>query len=212
MTGGHGRERRHRGPGAGPGGPGPFPFGMGGFPGPGFGPGFGRGRGRGRRGPKVSRGDVRAAILVLLDEQPRHGYELIQEINNRSGGVWRPSPGSVYPALQQLEDEGLVRMEQTEGRRVMHLTDAGKEYVETHRDELAAPWDAVSDSVGDELINFRDVIAQLGIAAMQVAAAGSDAQIAEAQKLLADTRRSLYRILAEDTDEAAEPTGDDSES
>src|SRR3954470_598837 len=116
---GPGRRSRRVGP------PGP-PFG------PGFGPGFGGPGGRpfpgprgGRRGRRTSRGDIRLAVLALVAEQPRHGYEIIQEIAERTGGAWRPSPGSVYPTLSQLEDEGLVRVEQSEGRRVVHLTEAG---------------------------------------------------------------------------------------
>src|SRR3954469_6544354 len=116
---------------------GEFPFG--GFGGRGFGGlGFG-GRGFGGRGKKRKRfrhADVRAAVLVLLDEDPMHGYQLIQEIEERSGGLWQPSPGSVYPVLQQLEDEGLVRIEQTEGRKVASLSEAGRIYVEDNRAEL----------------------------------------------------------------------------
>jgi DNA-binding PadR family transcriptional regulator len=79
-------------------------------------------------------------VLILLDEEPMHGYQLIQEIEERSGGVWQPSPGSVYPVLQQLEDEGLVRIEQTEGRKVANLTEAGRTYIEDKRAELEAAW------------------------------------------------------------------------
>src|SRR3954454_10206844 len=102
---------------------------------PSGGPPFGRGH-------KARRGDVRAAALVLLDEEPRNGYQLMQEIEHRSDGAWRPSPGSVYPALQQLEDEGLVRTTETEGRRQYELTPAGSEYVEANRAELGTPWEA----------------------------------------------------------------------
>src|SRR5690242_19528879 len=105
----------------------------------------GGGHGRGRR---ARRGDVRAALLVLLHEQPRNGYQLIQEIEQRSEGAWRPSPGSVYPALQQLEDEGLVRTEETEGRRTYALTDEGRGYVEENRDDLGEPWKAVGAKIG----------------------------------------------------------------
>src|SRR4051794_41553959 len=99
---------------------------------PPFGPwagdvGFGRRR-------RAGRGDVRAALLVLLAEEPRNGYGLMQEIESRSGGVWRPSPGSVYPALQQLEDEGLVRSVESGGRRQYELTDEGRAHVEEHRE------------------------------------------------------------------------------
>ena len=131
-----------------PGAAGP-PFGPG-F-GPGMGPGFARRfggpRGRGRR---TARGDIRAAVLALVAEQPRHGYEIIQEIAERTGGVWRPSPGSVYPTLSQLEDEGLVRVEQAEGRRVVHLTEEGTRYVEEHRAELDAVWESVGRGADDD--------------------------------------------------------------
>src|SRR2546423_13985590 len=85
---------------------------------------------------RMRRGDVRAALLVLLDEEPRNGYGLMQEIEARSDGLWRPSPGSVYPALSQLEDEGLIPAQEEEGRKRFGLTDAGRTYVEEHREEL----------------------------------------------------------------------------
>src|SRR5512138_1738522 len=102
-------------------GPGPGGHGRGWGPGRGsdWGPGRGRGRGRGRRG----RGDVRAALLALLAERPMHGYEMIQELDARTGGIWRPSPGSVYPTLALLEDEGLVTSDTSEGRKRFSLTD-----------------------------------------------------------------------------------------
>ena len=97
------------------------------------------------RGPRAKRGDVRAAALALLAEQPMNGYQIIQEIGERSGGVWRPSPGSIYPALQQLEDEGLIRAEAGEGgRRAFQLTDEGRAYAAAHSAELTAPWDVVA--------------------------------------------------------------------
>ena len=110
------------------------------FGGMGFGPGFGgpdrrRGRRRGGRG-----GDVRAAVLLLLADGPRHGYQLIQDIAERSSGVWTPSPGSVYPVLQQLEDEGLITIERIEGRNTATLTADGQTYVDDHRDELDSSW------------------------------------------------------------------------
>ena len=93
-------------------------------------------RGRGRR---IRRGDVRAAILLLLEEEPRNGYQVMQELESRSGGTWRPSPGSVYPALQLLADEGLVRSEARDGGNVFELTDAGRAHVEEHRERLGTP-------------------------------------------------------------------------
>jgi DNA-binding PadR family transcriptional regulator len=151
----------------------------------------------------VRRGDVRSAILALLAEEPRNGYQIIQELAERSGGIWRPSPGSVYPALQQLEDEGLVRAEERDGRRQYHLTDAGREYVAARAEEHAAPWETVADSVHDDMIDLQNVFGQVGVAFGQVVHSGSAAQVAEARRVLADTRRALYRILAE-----GDPAGD----
>src|SRR3954465_2175874 len=95
-------------------------------------------------GPRARRGDVRAAILALLAEEPRNGYQLIQEIEARSGGEWRPSPGAIYPALQQLTDEGLIEGTEGEGRKTFRLTDAGRSYVEQHADEVNSPWEAMT--------------------------------------------------------------------
>jgi DNA-binding PadR family transcriptional regulator len=165
----------------------------------GGGPPFGRGFGPwGRGGPKARRGDVRAALLVLLEEEPRNGYQLMQEIEQRSQGVWRPSPGSVYPALQQLEDEGLVRAEEREGRKAFVLTDAGRAHVQEHRDELAAPWEAMSGAMPEGVMDVRGLIGQLAAAAMQATRAGDETQAAQVREILAEARRSIYRILAEE--------------
>src|SRR4051794_35175259 len=151
----------------------------------GFGPPFG-GPPFGR-GPRAGRGDVRAAMLVLLDDEPRNGYGLMQEIESRSGGVWRPSPGSVYPALQQLEDEGLVRSVESGGRRQYELTDEGRAYVEANRETLAEPWNEVAGDMSSGVFELRSVASQVTAALMQVAFAGSEAQVEEAKKVLADT-------------------------
>ncbi|NNH71628.1 PadR family transcriptional regulator [Nocardia uniformis] len=170
-------------------------FGPGGF-GPGFGPGpFGRGRGRGGRG---RRGDVRAAILLLLQERPMHGYELIQQIRERSEDVWRPSPGSIYPALSQLEDEGLVIIEKVAGRKTAKLTESGTAYIEENRADLGDPWQDVKDGVGDQALDLRGLVGQLMGAVAQVAAVGTPAQAAKAAEVLTEARKALYRILAED--------------
>jgi DNA-binding PadR family transcriptional regulator len=136
-------------------------------------------------------------VLALVAEQPRHGYEIIQEIGRRTGGVWRPSPGSVYPTLSQLEDEGLVRVEQTEGRRVVHLTEEGTRYVEEHRDELDAVWNSVSGDTDDAAVELWEQLGQLHAAAQQVMAAGTPEQIATATTALAEARKTIYRLLAE---------------
>src|SRR4051794_36134937 len=160
---------------------------------PPFGPwagdvGFGRRR-------RMRRGDVRAAILVLLDEEPRNGYGLMQEIEQRSEGAWRPSPGSVYPALSQLEDEGLVRAADEAGRKAYALTDEGRAHVAEHREELGEPWAQAADEAGSPRRELRSLLGQLAAAAMQVAALGSDAQVEEARRLMTETRRALYRLL-----------------
>ncbi len=199
---GHRRGRTRVGPGWGP--PGPVEFAMRGGP---FGGPFGPPK-FGGRGPRVRRGDVRAAILDLLAEgQPWNGYQIIQEIAARTEGVWRPSAGSVYPALQQLEDEALIKTEADEDRRRMYtLTEEGQAYVTEHADELRASWDAVTGSVGDAEVQLRSTVKQVMVAVSQVAQAGSAAQVAQAGKILADTRRALYRILASDGEEAEEDT------
>jgi DNA-binding PadR family transcriptional regulator len=204
--------RHHRGGrgghGRGPGGRGRTRFpGTPGFPG---GPGFGRGFAdfgpwmggpKPMRGPRVRRGNVRAAAIALLAEDSMNGYQIIQEISERSGGVWRPSPGSIYPALQQMEDEGLIRAETGEGgRRAYVLTDEGRAYAAAHQEELRAPWDVVAGSVGSEAIELRRLFHQVMTAAVQVAQAGSPPQIEQAHRILADTRRRLYGILAADDD------------
>jgi DNA-binding PadR family transcriptional regulator len=155
----------------------------------GFGPGprFGR--------HKARRGDIRAAILALLAEEPMHGYQIIQELTERTEGVWRPSPGSVYPTLQQLEDEELIAPSASEtGKRVYALTDAGREAAAAH----PAPWEAVAGEADDALVALRDLAVQVMAATHQVATAGSAAQLESAQAILRDARKALYRLLADD--------------
>ena len=154
----------------------------------GFGPGYAFGR-------RAGRGDIRAAILALLAEQPMHGYQIIQELAERTGGMWRPSPGSVYPTLQQLEDEELVReTASTSGKRVYELTDTGREQAAT----TPAPWTAVAGESEDALVALRELAFQVLGATRQVAHAGTAAQLEAAQAVLRDARRSLYRLLAEE--------------
>jgi len=166
-----------------------------------------RGRGRGfpggepgffGRGQKAGRGDVRAAILTLLAEKPMHGYQIIRELSERSGGVWSPSPGSIYPTLQLLEEEGLIRGQESDGKKVFTLTEAGQATLATRAAGRQAPWEEVGADVDAALIELRDAIGQVAAAVRQIAHAGTAAQVAAAKKLLIDTRRGLYRILAED--------------
>ena len=153
--------------------------------------------GRGRR----PRGDVRAAVLLLVAEQPMHGYQIMQAIAERTGGVWAPSPGAVYPAINLLEDEGLVTVTADSGRRLVTLTDAGREHVSEHADEWADPFGGADERVpGTDL---RRLVHELADAARQVGRAGDDAQREAAATILTDARRSLYLLLA---DGPSEPT------
>ncbi len=151
-----------------------------------------------RRAPRARRGDIRHAILVLLAEQPRNGYQIMQELEQRSRGMWRPSPGAVYPALQQLEDERLVTVDASGSGRVYSLTERGRREAAEHAGGNEAPWDVVSDAAGSDVPEMFHLFKQVGAAALQVAQAGSTAQVAEARKILSQARKALYRVLAED--------------
>lgn len=199
---GRGRGRGRGGPGFGPGGPG---FGFGGPGGPGF--GFGGPRwgamlgemfGRGQR---ARRGNVRSAILSLLAEQPHNGYQIMQAIEQRSHGQWRPSSGSIYPTLQQLEDEELVETEERAGQsgsKIYKLSAKGRRYVDDNREELDAEWAALEEDPSTEpRWQIMKLFRELGSAAMQVAQNGSAKQVEDAKQLLVEVRRNLYRILAE---------------
>ncbi len=177
-------------------GGGPRDFGRGGFEGFGFG---GPGGGRFGRGRKARRGDIRTAALLLLAEEPRNGYQIMQEVEERSDGVWRPSPGSVYPALQQLEDEGLIRSSVDAGGtgKVFELTDAGRAQVEQRDSDAPAPWEQMSGNVSDQAHELGRTMREVASAFTQVIRTGSESQITQAGKVLARTRRDLYRILAE---------------
>lgn len=174
----------------------------GGWGGPPFDP-----RGGFRRGRKARRGDVRTAALLLLAEEPRNGYGIMQELEARSGGAWRPSAGSIYPALQLLEDEGLIRSEEVDGRKLLHLTDAGREHVEQRGEDQPAPWDELAGDVSDDARAIMKVIREAMVAVTQVIQTGSDAQRSEARKLLVNLRRDLYRILADGSDDEGEAGG-----
>ena len=148
---------------------------------------------RGRRA-RVPRGDVRAAVLLLLTEEPMHGYQLMQAIADRTGGRWQPSPGAIYPTISQLEDEGLVTLTASAGRKLATLTDAGREYVAAHESDPFAPFDGEETAV-----DLRGALEQVHAAVRQVGRTGTPAQVEAAAKVLADARRALYLLLAEGT-------------
>ena len=164
--------------------------------GPGFGPRGGPGFGRGGRGR--ARGDVRAAVLLLLAEQPRHGYELIQEITERSSGSWAPSPGSIYPTLQVLEDEGLITIASVDGRKTASLTEQGRAFVEAEREQLGEPWATVGEHGHGPALALRQEVMALKDAVAQLARVGTPAQHTAAAAVLASARKDLYRMLADD--------------
>jgi DNA-binding PadR family transcriptional regulator len=146
----------------------------------------------GRR--RMRRGDIRTAVLLVLQEQPRHGYEVIQALEERTGGAWRPSPGSVYPTLQLLEDEGLARASERDGKKVYELTDAGREEATKRLEEAGGPpWAGAGEGGG-----LRMAVMQLAAAARQVGMAGSPEQARRALEIVTEARKQLYRLLADD--------------
>jgi DNA-binding PadR family transcriptional regulator len=168
-----------------------FPFG-----GPGFGgPGGWEGRPGPRRGGRGSRPNVRPAVLALLLERPMHGYEIIQELESRTGGIWRPSPGSVYPTLQLLEDEGLIEPESSEGRKSFRLTADGRPEAETAAQN--PPWAQFTDDTMSQVQDFRDAAVGIMSALKQVGFSGTPEQREKALGVLNETKRKLYAILAD---------------
>jgi DNA-binding PadR family transcriptional regulator len=161
-----------------------------------FGPG-GPGAGPRWRARKARRGDIRTAALLLLAEEPRNGYQIMQEVEDRSEGAWRPSPGSVYPALQQLEDEGLIRSEEIDGRKAYRLTVEGLAQVEQRGADQPAPWEQASGEGHARAIALGKTMREVAFAFTQVMKAGSPDQQEQARKALADVRRELYRILGD---------------
>jgi DNA-binding PadR family transcriptional regulator len=162
-------------------GRGPSPFGRGGGP-----------RGRGRR----RRGDVRLAVLRLLAEEPHNGYQLMQAIEDRSQGRWRPSPGSMYPTLSQLEDEGLIRSTEGDSGRRFDITDAGRGALEERAAE-PDPWATEPDADEHAMSELGPLVVGIGKATWQLASVADEGQRAQAAELLAETRRQLYAILAQ---------------
>jgi DNA-binding PadR family transcriptional regulator len=175
------------------------------WPGPPGGPGQ-------PRGPKASRGDVRAAILALLREGPRNGYQIMSEIEERTNGAWRPSPGAVYPALQALADEELIAGEESGGRRTFSLTDAGREYVQHNPEMARGTWESAEQQEAWQVPGLFTEAARLGGGIMQISHAGTPAQVRAAERLLERTRRELYRILADDDSDEDDAGGPDQDA
>jgi DNA-binding PadR family transcriptional regulator len=150
-----------------------------------------RHRGRGR----APRGDVRTAVLLLIAEQPMHGYQLMQAIAERSGGAWTPSPGAVYPTINQLEDEGLVRVTADAGRKLVTLTDVGRHQLAEHRQAWGDPFAGFDPAAPGA--DLQRLVREMGEATRQVGRAGTDTQRAAAAKILTDARRALYLLLAD---------------
>jgi DNA-binding PadR family transcriptional regulator len=161
-------------------------------------PGGGRGRGRsgggrGHRHGKVSRGDVRIGILALLAEEPMHGYQIMQELKDRSEGAWQPSAGSIYPTLQQLADEGLVSSKDEGGRKTFSLTESGS--VTNEETTAPPPWEALAGDA--QFVTMRKTMQSVLAAVKQVAQVGTPEQVEAATEILTETRQRLYKVLAE---------------
>jgi DNA-binding PadR family transcriptional regulator len=165
------------------------------------------------RGPRARRGDVRVAILAVLADGPLNGYQVIQEISERTGGAWRPSPGSVYPTISQLEDEGLVEGDDERGRRTLRLSEHGRGYLDDHPDEVAGVWapfaeggarrreDDPDDEAGaPDFTSLKPELGRVMNAVWQIITTGSDQQRRAAVGVLVEARRGLYRILADDAE------------
>jgi DNA-binding PadR family transcriptional regulator len=160
----------------------------------------GRGRGRGHGDfyaggtGRIHRGDVRDLLLAALLDGPGHGYELMSRLEERTGGRWRPSPGSVYPTLQLLEDRGLVRGRDENGRRIYELTDEGREEADA---EKLSGLGLHGGPNGGKHLERREAIAQLRLAAKQIAIAGKVEQVEQATAIVQEARQQIYRLLAE---------------
>jgi DNA-binding PadR family transcriptional regulator len=144
----------------------------------------------------MRRGGTQTAILALLAEQPMHGYQIIQELATRSGGAWTPGAGTVYPALEQLEAQGLITGEQQDDKRVYSITEKGREMAQRHEARGNAPWDDAADASGPRVDLGKSVFALMN-AAQQVGRTGSDEQVSKAVELLDQVRKQIYLILAE---------------
>jgi DNA-binding PadR family transcriptional regulator len=138
-------------------------------------------------------------VLALLQENPGHGYALMAEMARRSGGLWRPSPGSIYPVLQQLRDEGLVSVADSGGRRVFSLTEAGRESVRDRAQEIGSLWDRDDPETMGQVSALHEALDTLGAAVHQVAQLADPEQVARARRSLDQARRSMYLILSEET-------------
>ncbi|AHI00651.1 PadR family transcriptional regulator [Kutzneria albida] len=161
--------------------------------------GFGRGMRGGRRGGmrRQRRGNVRAAVLALLAERPMHGYEMIQELAERTGGLWKPSPGSVYPTLQLLADEGLITASEDGGKRLFTLTELGTE--EATKQAAAKPWEDMAGEPDQDALQLHSALTQLFMAVDQITQAGTEDQKARAVEAVNEAKRKIYGLLAEDT-------------
>ncbi|MDQ6740555.1 MAG: PadR family transcriptional regulator [Actinomycetota bacterium] len=149
-----------------------------------------------RSGTRAGRGEVRSAVLALLAERPMHGYQIIREIEERSGGSWKPSAGSVYPTLQLLADEGFIIAEESNGRKIYSLTEAGRE--EVAGGDAPAPWETPGPASGTGFAALPKAGIELAQAAAQVGRTGTSKQVKEAVTVLDEARRRLYSILAQD--------------
>src|SRR5580704_16248359 len=143
---------------------------------------------------RMRRSDIRRAVLTTLKDGPANGYEIMSRLEERSGGMWRPSPGSVYPTLQLLADEGLVSSEERDGARIYSLTESGTNAADA---DDGAPWDRMNGEGADQLRTLMQAIGEVAMAAKQVARAGRTEHVERSIEVVQRARRELYQILAE---------------
>lgn len=155
----------------------------------------------GGRPQRARRGDVRTAVLDVLATEPMNGYQVISRIAERTEGAWRPSPGSVYPTIQQLEDDGLVVGREVDGRRLLDLTAGGRRWLDEHPDQVARTWAAFAEAQDEDEVSAPDrgdlgpAVAQLLGSVAQLTFSGTRQQQAEAAEILREARVRLQEIV-----------------
>jgi DNA-binding PadR family transcriptional regulator len=144
----------------------------------------------------MRRGDIRTALLVCLADGPGHGYEIMQRLEEKSEGAWRPSPGSVYPALQMLTDEGLLTATEADGKRVFEITSQGREEADTRVAEHGLPWEEL-DAGRADMRKLWEATKSLNLASKQATVTRHQPTIEQATAILVQARKDVYRLLAD---------------
>ena len=146
---------------------------------------------------RTRRGDIKFILLELLAERPQNGYELMNELETRRGGFRRPSPGSVYPTLQMLEEGGYLTSEEVEGKRVYTITESGKQFLSDRKPQSDSRNNTFVESKPSELIELRRTLTELNDAVTQVARSSNVDLANRVCDLLVQVKRNIYKLLAE---------------